>query len=168
MDANRLWVIKASLLILGISFIFFVIARPAFNFPMLYDETIRVLQIIFPVFVGYLGIGAAYLTQPTDTARATADQPFQKHQEAVARLLLRGPIYLIAFCTLALVAAFWLSNVPSARPGAGMSIDNFCWFLSLLMGLLAASSGLVVTRLFGVIAKDKERPGAGRRDVGRP
>ena len=168
MDANRVWIIKASLVILGTSFIFFVIARPAFDFPMLYDETIRVLQIIFPVFVGYLGIGAAYLTQRSDAASAVADQPFQKKQDDIARLLLRGPIYLIAFCTLALVAGFWLSNVPSARPGAGMSIDNFCWFLSLLMGLLAASSGLVVTRLFGGSAEANGSPRAARRDAGGP
>jgi len=115
MDANRLWVIKARLLILGISFIFFVIARPAFNFPMIYDETIRVLQIIFPVFVGYLGIGAAYLTQPTDTARATADQPFQKHQEAVARLLLRSdlPDCILYPCLSSSILAVECSVCPS-------------------------------------------------------
>lgn len=146
MDADRLWIVKASLLFLGTSFIFFVIARPLFNFPMLFDEVIRILQIIFPVFVGYLGLGAAYLTH--SSGKVATQQSFEPNSVALARLLLRGPVYLIAVCTAALISGFWISNLPSSKPGAGMSIDTFSWLLSLLMGLLAASSGLVVNQLF--------------------
>jgi hypothetical protein len=144
MDLDRAWIIKASLAQLGASFAFFILARPIFGFPMVYEEVIRVLQIIFPVFVGYLGIAAAYVSQQPDAVPIDTNSAAPKFSQ----LLLRGPIYLVGMCSIVLIASFWVSNLPSAKSGGGMSLDNFCWFLSLLMGLLAASSGLVVTRLF--------------------
>ena len=154
MDSDRIWIIKASLGLLGASFAFFVLARPIFGFPMLYEEVVRVLQIIFPVFVGYLGIAAAYVSQKDSNPTAA-----ELSVPRLARLLLRGPIYLVAVCMLVLISAFWISNLPSAaqaNPGGGMSLDNFCWFLSLLLGLLAASSGLIITRLFPTSTTESE------------
>jgi hypothetical protein len=114
---------------------------------MLYEEVIRVLQIIFPVFIGYLSLAAAHVSRGISPGRlATRDSEFASRQ--ITQLVLRGPIYVVGLCLIVLTAAFWISNIPSARPGNGMSLDNFCWFLSLLMGLLAASSALIIARLF--------------------
>lgn len=157
MDAERLWILKASFAVLGVTFVFFVIARPMLSFPMLYDEIVRVLQIIVPVFGGYIGIGAAYVSQVNRPAAATAAAP-NPHERDILRLLLRAPVYGAAVGMVVLIGAFWWSNRHDAAPGGGMSIDNFCWFLALLMGVLAASTSLIVTRLFPGASAQSEKP----------
>jgi hypothetical protein len=146
MDADRIWIIKASIVLLGLSFAFFVVGRPLFGFPMLYDEVIRVLQLIFPVFLGYLGLGASYVTGQKNAMREP--DYGSRADTKLARLMLRAPIYLVSGGLGVLIIAFWTSNLPHATAGAGMSLDSFCWFLSAILGVLAASSGLLVTRLF--------------------
>ena len=53
----REWLVLSSLLLTGTGLVFFVFfsLAPALGFPLEYRQSLRVLEIIFPVFAGYLG-----------------------------------------------------------------------------------------------------------------
>lgn len=50
----RKWLIVASLTMAAASFSFFMLA-PVFGYPLRYSQAQLVLQIVLPVFLGYLG-----------------------------------------------------------------------------------------------------------------
>ena len=59
-EAARVWLVKASLIVTTLTFVFFIVA-PAFNFPLSFGEAIRLLEIVAPVFLGYLGSATQFL-----------------------------------------------------------------------------------------------------------
>ena len=56
----RRWIIVASLVIAGAAFSFFVIA-PVLGYPLRFSQAMSILQIVFPVFLGYLACFAVPL-----------------------------------------------------------------------------------------------------------
>ena len=143
-DAARAWLIKASLAATGVAFVFYLIA-PACGYPLTYDQTPRIFEVILPLFLGYIGTATHFLFHQ-GTRRAapiTVSSP-------LLRLIIQGPIYVFAFGWLAVTIAFGLSNRVEAASGSGMSIDQMAAFLTSLLGLLAVSTGVAVSYLFSL------------------
>ena len=143
-DEARIWLIKMSLLFTGATFIFFIIA-PALNYPLSYDQTPRIFEVILPVFIGYIGTATHFFFHNPAEQQQSAVVP-----KGMLSLLIKGPIYVFGCGAVALIAVFGFSNRAAAPGGSGMSIDQFSAFLTSLLGLLAVSTGVAVPYLFSL------------------
>ncbi|MER8650961.1 hypothetical protein [Mesorhizobium sp. M0586] len=154
-DARK-WLILASLIVTGVQ-IFFLLVAPAIGVPLEFKQSINLLQIVTPVFLGYLGSAAhfAFMTPPPPV---TADND-------LLRYLVKGPILIYAIAMVAAFGAFTYSNRPGVMLGTGMSIDDLSTAVSICLGILAAVTGVLVTYLFAV-QRRKEAEAENRNLVG--
>jgi hypothetical protein len=138
-DDARKWLIIASLGITGAQMLFFVTA-PAIGFPLQYPKNLDVLQIISPVFLGYLGSAAHFIFQNPPATISIQNQ--------YLGLLVKGPLAIYTIVVVGAIVSFWYANRPDALPGTGMSVDNLATALSLALGVLAATTGVITSYLF--------------------
>ena len=62
--------------------------------------------------------------------------------------MVKGPIVVYVVAVIAALAAFGYANRATASVGSGMSVDNLTTALSLTLGLLAATTSVIVSYLF--------------------
>lgn len=141
MQSERIWLILADLMITGMIIIFFLVS-PVFGYPLTYDEAYQVMQIVFPIFVGYLATAVAFVVRPA------AEQPLTAERLRVLRFLLRGPIILFGIGIVIVWIVFGVSNAPDRAPGTGMSLKVFSNLHTGLLSLLAATTGGLIAFLF--------------------
>jgi len=143
-DQARTWIIRTSLLLTTALFAFVVIA-PTAGYPLdpSSNHVIRLLQIVTPVFVGYLGSAAHFVFG--DTSGSASNQP-QLSPNAV--LLIKGPVLAWVVMSTLCFTAYGLSNRPSAAPGSGWSFDFLSGLLTVTLSLLTATTNLAVAYLF--------------------
>jgi hypothetical protein len=141
----RKWLIYASLATTAAAFVFFLLA-PVFGFPLTFDQAIRLLEILLPVFLGYLGTATHFiLREPETPSRRSISS---RGRGELLTLLVRGPVIVFALATIAAIAAFGISNSASAEPGSGMSVDTLAVILTAVLGILTVSTNLLVASLF--------------------
>jgi hypothetical protein len=138
-DRARKWLILASLLITGVQLIFYFVA-PAISFPLEYPKNIDLVQIVTPVFLGYLGTATHFIF-------ITPPPQVQVNREYLG-YLVKGPLLIYCGAVIAVNAAFAYSNRTGAILGQGMSVDTLRTSLSISLGVLAASTGIIVSHLF--------------------
>ncbi|MFW6023328.1 MAG: hypothetical protein ACOC9O_01160 [Myxococcota bacterium] len=136
----RMWLVKASLGITAATLVFFISA-PAMEYPLEYRQSFRVMQIVLPVFLGYLGSASQFLFR-----RSRSEGVVRSH--AMLGLLVKGPILIFALALVAALVAFGYTNRRAAPIGQGMSVDELALAMSLIVGLLAATTGVLMARLF--------------------
>jgi hypothetical protein len=142
-DAARNWIVAASLGITAVDFVFFLLA-PALGFPLTFDQAVRLLEIVLPVFMGYLGSATHFLFRIPP-----ADAPAEVHPPGgLLGLLVRGPIIVFGLATFAAIFAFGFSNRSMATAGSGMSLDALAGSLSAALGLLSVTTNVAVSYLF--------------------
>jgi hypothetical protein len=149
-DKARKWLIVSSLLITGAQMIF-LIAAPSFGFPLEYPRNFNILQIVSPVFFGYLG-SATHFIFMRPSPKVAVNYP-------LLGLLVKGPTLIYVAAMLAAFISFGYSNRVGAMPGNGMSVDNLATAISVSLALLAVTTGVIVSYLFAV-----NRGAAGRVD----
>jgi hypothetical protein len=138
-DNARKWLIVSSLTITGGQMLFLLVA-PTVGFPLPYPKNLDLLQIVSPVFLGYLGSAAHFIFQnPT---------PAVPVQNRFLGLLVKGPLVIYVLAAGASLAAFGYANRVGTAVGAGMSVDNLATALSLSLGVLAVTTGVVSSYLF--------------------
>lgn len=138
-DRARKWLILSSLIITGLQMVFLLLS-PAIGYPLRYPKNLDLLQIVTPVFLGYLGAAAHFIF---------LNPPPEVHvQNAFLGMLVKGPLMIYALAAGSSFAAFGYANRTSALPGAGMSTDNLATALSLSLGVLAATTGVIAPYLF--------------------
>lgn len=143
-EKERLWLVKASLLVTGTTFAFFAVAPFVLSFPMDGEEAIRQIQIVMPVFTGFLTTFVVYVVQ---TGGASSDGETSETRPLLS-LVVRWPVYLLSTVLVIIILAFWFSNSTHGAPGGGMTLDQFSWFVSALMTLMSITSGVLVVSLF--------------------
>src|SRR5215475_4556171 len=84
-DAARKWLIVSSLVITGCQMLFLLVA-PVMEFPLQYPKNIDLLQIVSPVFLGYLGSAAHFIFQNPPPAVPV--------QNEFLGLLVKGPVVI--------------------------------------------------------------------------
>ncbi len=144
-EQARIWLIKATLLVTSVCFAFFLVA-PVLDYPLTFNQSTRILQIILPIFLGYLGSASHYVF--ISSKRGESDAFYVSRPGGLFPLLVRGPVAVFAVAMAATIFAFGYSNRASATPGTGMSIDALAIFVSAALGILAATTSLVLARLF--------------------
>lgn len=138
-DSARKWLILSSLLITGAQGVFLMIS-PAI-IPIETTKSTALLQIVMPVFVGYLGSAAHFIFMAPPPPAVPVNNQFLGY-------LVWGPLAIyVAFVVTAFVA-FTILNRPGAIIGAGMSVDTLSTALTWALSLLAATTGVVVSYLF--------------------
>lgn len=135
----RDWLIKASLFITGVTFLF-LLAVPPLGYPLTFGQSIRALEIILPVFFGYLGSATIFYF--------STNAPPTKITKRLPMSLIKGPIILFAIISITLFAVFGFSNRVEAEPGSGMNVDSLAAILALALGLLTVTTNVVISYLF--------------------
>lgn len=152
-DDARKWLILASLSMTAVLFVFFLIA-PAVGFPLTFPQARGLLEIILPVFLGYLGSASHFIfSQGSGRSGRGADLPRE-----MVTLLIRGPVVVFAAISVCAIGVFGYSNRIEAPVGSGMSLDTLASFLSAALGLLAVTTSVASAYLFA----NREPKGKGR------
>jgi hypothetical protein len=141
-DRARVWLVSRSLLMIGVFAAFFILA-PATRFPLHFDQSLAILQIIFPLFLGYLSSAVIFIT------KQDVSDVGQKMSELLAVLIV-CPFYVTIFLGFVLVLAFGLSNWPTLERagGGGMPFDTMSTLISLVLGIHTATTSGLVAYLF--------------------
>ena len=151
-NAARRWLVSASLSISTCMLVFFVLA-PVVGYPLEFAQSLRVAEIVLPVFLGYLGTASLYVFRATFPSDEVAFRP------AVADLiglLVKGPVVVFTIAATTLIAAFGISNGRNAAAGSGISIDQFAAGMSASLGLLTVTTNVAVSYLFRGEANTKD------------
>jgi hypothetical protein len=138
-DRARKLLIISSLVITGAQILFLLMA-PVFGYPLPYPKNLNLLQIISPVFLGYLGSAAHFIFQNP--------VPHVPLQNQYLGILLIGPLIIYVLAVGGALAAFGYSNRIEGEIGMGMSVDNLATALALCLGVLAATTGILTSYLF--------------------
>lgn len=138
-DAARRLLIMWSLLITGVQMIFLLIA-PVINFPLSYPKNLDLLQMVGPVFLGYLGAAAHFIFQNPAPA-----VPVQKQ---FLGLLVKGPLAIYVLAAGSSLGAFAYANRAGVPLGSGMSVGNLATALSLSLGVLTVTTSVISSYLF--------------------
>jgi hypothetical protein len=107
---------------------------------MQYPKNLHLIEIVSPVFLGYLGSAAHFIFQTT-----IPDVPVQRE---FLGILVKGPIIVYTLAVIGALAAFAYSNRVGAEIGSGMSEDALSTALSLSLGVLAVTTGVITSYLF--------------------
>jgi hypothetical protein len=142
-DAARLWIVLASLLVCGFSLAFFLIA-PATPYPLDWPQSFRLIEIITPVFLGYLAMATRHAFSP-NSRKANS-----KRISPVLVVLVKGPMFLFALIGVALTIAFGIANSALLKDTRGMSVDMLAAGFAALLGILAITTNVVVEHLFSM------------------
>lgn len=148
----RTWLITLSLAITGLIFVFFGIA-PVIGYPLTYPEAIRLLEIVLPVFIGYLGSATQFVFSPS------SQQPDLRTSADATQLglLVKGPIIVWGAGSFAVIAAFGFSNRLSAAPGdTRMSLDALAGLLTAGLSLLTVTTSVAIAYLFGQMERTRD------------
>ena len=143
-EQARNWIIKTSLILTTCVFAFLVIA-PILGYPLDpgANHVIRLLQILTPVFVGYLG-SASHFVFGDNASSAANQQPLSPN----AILLIKGPVLAWVIMAMLCFTAYGLSNRYGVAPGSGWSFDLLSGLLTVTLSLLTATTNLAVAYLF--------------------
>src|SRR6516164_4337019 len=85
-DARK-WLILASLSMTACLFIFFLLA-PTIGFPLTFSQARGLLEIVLPVFLGYLGSASHFVF--SHRSRSQREQAAASQEMTI--LLIRGPV----------------------------------------------------------------------------
>ncbi|MBW8877892.1 MAG: hypothetical protein JF614_23255 [Acidobacteria bacterium] len=138
----RKWLVVASLSITGFMLLFCVTA-PALSYPLEFAQSLRLVEIVVPVFFGYLGTATHFVFKKTRKVPLARPQA-----RPLLGLLIKGPLLVYSVTTLAAILAFGLTNRSGAPPGSGMSVDELAMSFSILLGLLTVTTTVLVSYLF--------------------
>jgi hypothetical protein len=138
-DSARKWLIISSLIITGAQMAFLLIA-PSLGFPLIYPKNINLLQIVTPVFLGYLGAATHFIFQNP--------VPVAPVQNQFLGILIKGPLILYILSVVSAFFAFGYTNRVGAPIGGGMGVDNLGTALSISLGVLAVTTSVISSYLF--------------------
>jgi hypothetical protein len=144
----RVFIVAASLLLSGVLLIFLMLA-PALGVPFNenLNENVRLIEIVIPVFFGYLG-SASHFVFNVNRGREIAES-----EQLLLGTLLIGAFAVFTIFISALFATFWITR------GRSMDFDTLSRWFSSSMGLLACTVSILSSYLFGAPPSLKGKAG---------
>ncbi len=155
-SAARLSILVFSLAISGCLLIFLVVA-PNIGFPFNSNDNYRLIEIVTPLFFGYLGSASHYVFN------ANGGREVDKNQQNMLMFVVIGPFMIfIAF----IIIMFWVFKVSqTGQGGDAMTFDGLSRGFSVGLGLLAATVSIASAYLFGAPPKTQQaEPNPASRD----
>jgi Na+/citrate or Na+/malate symporter len=141
-NSARRWLLVTTLCFTLAVLLFFMLA-PAFGYPLEFSQSLHLLEIVLPVFLGYLGYGALYVFRPRSSHSESSVEP---EASDLMPIMIVGPLLVFAIAAIALIVAFGIMN--SRDTGGGMSVEQLSGALSTILGLLNATTNVAVAFLF--------------------
>jgi hypothetical protein len=137
----RIAIVGFSLGITGVLLTFLILA-PALGMPFNpgRNENVRLIEIIVPVFFGYLGSAAHFIFRSRRGAEISVND------ETLLALLIYGPFLIFITINIALFAAFYLYNRPD---GPGMDVEELSKWFSFGLGILTCTVSVISSYIFG-------------------
>lgn len=117
---------------------------PAFGFPLSYGQSFLVVKQIVPVFIAYLAQATYFVSRQTRIIRSN-----KIREKSLLPILVISPFLIFFVVFSAVSAAFFLSNSIDAPPETGMSFARFMDWISILLGIFAATVSVLTAWLFG-------------------
>jgi hypothetical protein len=137
----RKWIVNWSLGLITFYGVFFLLS-PFLRYPLEFDQSAQLAQIIFPLFLGYLATAVVFA--------------FEGHEvETVAPYLLasltKGPFLVSLVLSLVLFVVFWLANSTDSPVGRAniMEFPTFSALFAAIIGIHTATTSALVAYLFG-------------------
>jgi hypothetical protein len=137
----RLWLVRTSLAATS-ALIAFIVIAPLFGYPMSFADALRVGELVFPVFFGYLGSATTFLLSPGKPSKLEAPLG------PLFALLLKGPLLIFVIGTALSLVAFGVTNGRSAAAGTGIPINTLAGIITAFLGLLTITTNALAARLF--------------------
>lgn len=150
----RFFIVNMSVLGTAGTFLFFMIGKPL-GYPLSWSQVQRVVEIVLPVFLGYLGAASLYVFGQKGK---NDDVSFGQNEDLAGRIL-RSSAWTFALILAAILFAFGYTNRPNATQDEGMSIDTLSWAVTAILGILNVSTNVAVTYLFSVSSDTQEAAG---------
>jgi hypothetical protein len=144
-EGARKWIIVTSLAVTSAVFVFFFLA-PQFGYPLVWEQSERIIEIVLPVFLGYMGTATHFLFHQNRSQM----QIDLGANASLLGLIVRGPIIVFALACGAILFAFGYSNRLAAPQDSGMSIDQLSWAVAAALGLLSGTTSVAVSYLFSL------------------
>lgn len=123
--------------------VFFALA-PVYGAPLSYDQSYIVIKQIAPIFIGYVGQAAYYVTRQKHISGTEIPK-----EGALIFILTIGPFLVFTIIMVAIIFAFTVSNNIDRPPDTGMSFARLTDWISILLGLFSASVSVITAWLFG-------------------
>ena len=125
----------------------FFITSPIISFPFNYSQgdDQRLIQIVLPTLIGYIGMTVTTFGQEGEA------MIFTKQQSVEAFYWINGTFAIFAIVVLSLLLTFYVTNLPEADGKIvtdGMSIDWLSWWLAACLGILTAVMNYLIPRIF--------------------
>lgn len=140
----RLFLVLASLILAGFALVFFVLA-PYVGYPLKPPQNKRLLEIVTPVFLGYLGAATQFVFQHTESGDSEVKLA---NGSPLGTVLVVGPVLLFVMAAAAFLLAFGISNGKFAPAGSGMDIDQLATGVTMALGLMTVATNTAVSFLF--------------------
>jgi hypothetical protein len=119
----------------------FVIVSPLF-LQLDGSEALQVVQIVFPVFAGYIGASVIFIFRGNTIGE----------REPIDPELLRYLVYLpfVVFWSLgaAVFVYFFVSNLPNSGGKQGMSFPQLATYITIIISFMNATTGALTSILF--------------------
>lgn len=125
-------------LITTVLFSAFVIISPLFT-PFDAQQALQVVQVVFPVFAGYIGAAVLFLFRGNPSAGTIADQN-------LLRTLIYAPFIVFWCLAAAVLFYFYLSNQPGH--GQGMTFAQLMTYVTLIISFMNITTGALGAFLF--------------------
>lgn len=136
-ETRRLVVILS--LVTLVAFSGFLILAPLFWLSMGSADAFSLVQIVFPVFAGYVGSAATFLGAPK-----VEDTPFA--DPTLAKTIVWGTFALFWFLGACLFVAYFVTNLAGGPPG--MTVGQLATYIALFLALLNATVGALSSSIF--------------------
>ena len=156
-QSARVAIVAYSLGITGGLLMFLLLAQPLhmrFNYAT--EENLRLIDVVLPTFLGYLGSAAHFLFN------SNKGREVDEENAGLLKLLVHGPFILFIICTSALFYTYYETHLPlpdDAPRVDYLKFSDLSRYLSFLLGILAATVSVVSAYLFGSNpASPKRRP----------
>jgi len=156
-EQARTWIIKYTI-VLYVAFSIFFLLAPAVGYPLSYPDSINILKILLPMLLGYIGAAAHFILRPV----LQDDDELPESRKRMLSIIVRWPLIGFLLIMVAILFAFWQSNKGQNFTGEGMTPNTLSLIVSIICGLLAATTGAASSYLF-----QAERT-AGRSPSSRP
>jgi hypothetical protein len=143
----RLVIVFFSLAITGILLCLFVLS-PLLGIPFNpgRNEHFRLVEIVLPVFLGYLGNASHFIFR---SHRMVEPQVLD---ERILAMLVYGPFIIYIFFNTSLFLSFYLCNQPD---GSGMPIDELTRWFSIALGVLTGTISIINSYVFNASTDKK-------------
>ena len=152
----RLSVVIYSLAITAFLMIFLALAQPlGLRFDYAKQENLRLIDVLLPTFLGYLGSCAHFIFNSEPAREIDAER------KSLLTILVHAPFIIFGLFTAALFFTHYVTHrpLPDDAPRVDpLTYDTLSRYLSLGLGLLAGTVGIISSYLFGTQAPSQANP----------